>query len=62
MISYATAPNKIDIQVKLDGRVVGAIRRDSGGWYYQPKGSKAKGEQFHALADVKHSIEGKTNG
>lgn len=47
----------VDVRVYLDGRLVGAIKRSTSGWYYQPKGSKTKGEPNHSLAEVKRSLE-----
>jgi hypothetical protein len=43
--------------VRLDGRIVGEIRQDSGGWYYQPKGTKARGPSWRNLERVKRDIE-----
>ncbi len=48
------------ITVKLDGRVAGSIKRDADGfYYYEPRGSKIKGETFSTIEAMKRSIEGR---
>lgn len=48
------------INVYLEGRLVGDIQtsREPRGFRYSPKGSKAKGEVFSTIAEVKRSVEG----
>jgi len=45
------------VKVKLDGRVIGEIRRVPEGWQYYPKGRKNGGDVFSSYARVKQSIE-----
>ena len=44
--------------VKLDGKVIGKIVGVKDGFYYTPKGSKARGETFPTERACKRSIEG----
>jgi hypothetical protein len=47
------------IAVKLDGRIVGNIRRNPDGLYfYQPRGNGPAGAFFRSVEAVKRSIEG----
>ena len=56
MITYQNSLK--DIQVKLDGKVVGRIIRKKGqGYAYQPKGTKISGEIHSTVDEVKKSIE-----
>jgi hypothetical protein len=59
-ITYKTAPNKLDIQVLLDGKIVGHIRRGHWGWAYQAKGTKYLGTSSFSLDVVKREIEEET--
>lgn len=45
------------IRVALGSKAVGMIRRDDSGYYYQPKGSKSRGDTFATLEEVKRSLE-----
>lgn len=58
MITYT--PEKLPgiITVKLDGKVVGHIRKGEDGFRYTPKGQRVGGEAFETLRDCKRSIEG----
>ena len=47
-----------EIRVKLDGKFVGKIIRTKSLKYpYKPNGSKATGEEFVTIEEVKRSIE-----
>lgn len=46
-----------NIDVRLDGKIVGDIRHSVNGYYYKPKGRK-QGETFPTLEQVKRSLEG----
>lgn len=45
--------------VRLDGRVVGLIKRDAGGWYYKPNGGGRdnRGPSWRDLDRCKRDIE-----
>lgn len=65
MIEYDTIEGRRGtwrINVKLDGKVVGAIRLVEGGFRYFPKGSKrgVAGELFKTVREVQADIEGNT--
>jgi hypothetical protein len=47
------------ICVKLDGRIVGHIKRDNQGWFYRPSGAITGkfSEHFPTLAGCKRSLE-----
>lgn len=59
-ITYIPVPEQF--KVKLDGKLVGVIKKSGGddgyGWRYFPKGSKVGGKPFTTLSDCKRSIEG----
>lgn len=46
-----------NIDVRLDGKIVGTIRRCADGYFYTPKGSR-KGEIFETLVECKQSLMG----
>jgi hypothetical protein len=46
-----------NIDVRLDGKIVGEIISLAGGYAYKPKGRKP-GETFATLAECKRSVEG----
>lgn len=57
MIAYQKCKDG-KLAVRLDGRIVGHIKKNPGtGWYYQPKGSRSKGEVLPTVQDVKRSLE-----
>lgn len=45
-----------DVDVLLDGQIVGSIRYTIDGWQYVPKGQKDGGEFFPTLFDCKKSL------
>jgi len=45
------------IQVRQDGKIIGEIRKVSGGFQYFPKGHKEGGDIFSTLLAVKKSLE-----
>ncbi len=59
-ITYIPVPEHF--KVKLDGKLVGVIKRsgdDRGyGWRYFPKGDRIGGQVFPTLAACKRSLEG----
>jgi len=59
-ITYVPVPEQF--KVKLDGKLVGVIKKsgdDRGyGWRYFPKGDKVGGEVFASVIACKRSIEG----
>ena len=58
-ISYATAHNGIDIQVKVNGKVAGHIRRGHWGYLYVPVGGKMiMSEASFSLEVIKKQLEG----
>lgn len=46
-----------DINVRLDGKIVGEIKSLYTGYGYKPTGIRNIGEVFETLADVKRSLE-----
>jgi hypothetical protein len=51
-----TVTGKPAVAVRLDGRVVGLIRKDDQGYVYKPTGGAA-GAHFPTLAECKRSLE-----
>jgi hypothetical protein len=49
-------PNNSDVDVLLEGRIVGRIRYTVQGWQYVPKGQQDGGEMFPTLYDCKKSL------
>jgi hypothetical protein len=48
----------INVQVKLDGKVIGTIKQNKQGFAYHPKGnSKHCGETFATIEQVKKTLE-----
>ena len=63
MIEYQYTEGKpnADVKVRLDGKVIGEIRREvfplpNGGWRYFPKGWKVGGELFSSLGKCQKSL------
>ena len=55
--SHGAKPcEKEPLIVSLDGRLVGEIRKVTGGYQYFPKGAKKGGEIFRSVGDVKRSL------
>ena len=50
---------EMSIKVRLGKKHIGDIKEDkeTGLFYYLPKGSKNRGEMFPTVAAVKHSLE-----
>lgn len=46
-----------DIDVRIDGKIVGEIKSVATGYFYKPTGSRKTGEVFETLAAVKRSLE-----
>ena len=44
-------------KVKLDGKIIGEIKRFSNGWQYYPKNSKVGGILYDTLKECKDSLE-----
>lgn len=57
MITYQPVPGTQIERVRVDGKIVGEIRPTDGGFYYQPKGSKLRGDTFATAEDVRRSLE-----
>lgn len=56
-ISYT--PKNGKIEVKLDGRFAGFIKKVAGGYaYYAGRTVRHKGETMNSIAEVKKSLEG----
>lgn len=53
----STITYRREIRVYNEGLRVGTIKPVSGGYAYSPKGSKATGETFASIDDVKKSLE-----
>jgi hypothetical protein len=47
----------VGYKVKLDGKVVGEIKRLSNGWQYYPINAKFGGMIFDTLVECKRSLE-----
>jgi len=45
------------VEVFLDKKYVGSIKKVEGGWQYTPKRSKDGGDVFKTLQQCKHSLE-----
>jgi len=45
------------LKVKLDGFIVGEIRKVIGGFQYFPKGHKTGGEIFATVSEVQRSLQ-----
>lgn len=59
MIGYRKCKDG-SIAVQLEGRTAGHIKKNYGtGWYYQPRGSRQKGDVLPTVQDVKRSLEGR---
>lgn len=60
---YNEGRNDCVIRVRLDGRVVGAIKpvseNKAKGWQYFPKGQEDGGDVFKTVAECQRSVEGK---
>jgi hypothetical protein len=54
--TYQDLPNG-SINVRLEGRVVGTIKRNGIFWCYYPKGSSVPGDSYGTIAGVKKSLE-----
>lgn len=50
-------PDGKNCKVKLEGKIVGAIKQVKGGFQYFPKGSKNGGEVFPLLRDCVRSLQ-----
>lgn len=50
-----------DVTVRLDGKVVGEIRKVTDGWQYFPRGQRKGGVVFPTLDAVKKDIIGDDN-
>jgi len=44
------------LKVRVDGRIVGEIRKVEGGFQYFPKGQKTGGEIFKSVSAVQRSL------
>lgn len=57
-ITYRASVTKSAIeQVRLDGKLVGYIRQDSYGYYYEPLGKGARGASLGSVRAVHRSLE-----
>ena len=54
-ITFQTTGKTID--VFLDLKYVGRIKKDSDGWRYYPKGQKTGGDPFPTSRECKQSLE-----
>jgi len=57
MISYVISNSNGRLTVKLEGVVVGEIRKIGGGYQYFPKGQSQGGEILSSVLAVKRSLE-----
>lgn len=57
MITYEHKVKLSSVVVKLDGRIVGRIRKVEGGWSYFPKWQSEGGEVFTTLRECQKSLE-----
>ncbi len=48
---------KTIVEVRLDGRIIGWIKKATDGWYYDVKGGGA-GESFKTIEECKQSLRG----
>lgn len=56
-MSHLTYTEDTQVIVRLDGKIVGAIRLTAGGWQYTPKGAKTGGDFYPTLGLCKASLE-----
>lgn len=58
MIEYLYTEGKpdADVKVRLDGKVVGTIKKEIDGWRYYPKGQKVGGDLFKSLSLCQKSL------
>jgi hypothetical protein len=54
---YTEGDRNANVLVRLDGKIVGEIRKEEGVWRYYPKGSKDGGEGFNTLRACLKSLE-----
>ncbi|MCP4650379.1 MAG: hypothetical protein GY853_09920 [PVC group bacterium] len=47
----------LPLRVKLDGKIVGVIKKVKEGYSYFPKGLKDGGEIFNSITEVQNSLE-----
>lgn len=47
-----------EIDVRLDGKIVGTVKHCADGYFYVAKGSRRKGEIFETLVECKQSLVG----
>lgn len=60
VITYKdAAPNRSGLleKVYLDGKLVGYVRQDSAGYYYEPVGKGARGPSLGSFRAVHRSLE-----
>lgn len=59
-ITYQSTSLPQTYRVLIDGKMAGFIRpeKDKPGFYYTPRDSKARGETFQTVAEVKQSLQG----
>lgn len=56
VVKYGLGIREI-VSVILDGKRVGVIRKEQGGWRYWPKDTDRGGELYPSLAAAKKSLE-----
>ncbi len=57
-ITYKPSPGRCSIErVYLSGKLVGYIRQDSAGYYYEPIGGTSRGRSFETIRLVHRSLE-----
>ena len=58
MIQYLYTEGRRDanVKVRLDGKIIGEIKREDGGWRYYPSGKKTGGELFTTLQQCQKSL------
>ena len=53
---YTEGRNDVDVKVRLDGKFIGTIKPEDGGWRYYPKGQSVGGDLFKTLGLCQKSL------
>lgn len=58
VITYKPSPGRCSVErVYLDGKLVGYIRQDNAGYYYEPIGGGSRGVSLPSTRHVHRSLE-----
>jgi hypothetical protein len=53
---YTEGNNNADIKVRMDGKIVGTIKKVSGGWQYFPLHHKRGGDIYATAGEVQKTL------